>query len=97
MFTCNHQKAQEYFKIFWSDSNKLILELKKSFLIKTDKINLDKNQFSQEFGICLVCQFESTLVYFTNNLVQQLRSSIFSIVTKVWNFAQSTPNTHSFQ
>ena len=47
MFSCDHDVAWEDFRIFGSESNKFILELKESLLITRDKPTLDRNQNSE--------------------------------------------------
>ena len=47
MFACNHKVVHEDFKFLGNESNRYLLELKKSFFIKRDKKpSLNKNLYS---------------------------------------------------
>ena len=68
MLTCDHQVDLTNFKIYGSESNKFILELKKSLFIKRDQSNLDRNQFYLAIVIKLTLRHAS-FIYFMKNLV----------------------------
>ena len=48
MLACDHKVVQEDFKFLGNESNRYLLELKKSLFIKIDKPSPNKNLYSQE-------------------------------------------------
>ena len=48
MLVCNHKVVHKDFKFLGNESNRYLLELKKSLFIKRDKPSLNKNLYSQE-------------------------------------------------